>query len=206
MLVNFFATLSLFFGFVAISSFSAHNSVYFMIITFLLTGIFYYLISSTYVSMMLFIVYVGAVAILFVFCVMLLNLQSEGFVARLQYFFYSVIVFFTTFVFIFFLSFFYSVDLSYYPISPYFDISLNFFTKDVTFLSSFYSFYTFYIFFLGVLLFFVTVAATILLGLFYLRVLNVFLRFYHWIFLFFYLLFVYCSFFGAIGILDNVFC
>lgn len=163
MLIIFFATLSLFFGFVAISSFTAHNSVYFMIVTFLFTGILYYLISCTYVSMMLFIVYVGAVAMLFVFCVMLLNLQSEGFVGQLQYFFYATILVMVTAVLFNFFSLCYSASVDYFSFSLS-DFGFNTFTKDVVFLSSFYTFYTPYIFFLGVLLFFVTVAATILLG------------------------------------------
>jgi NADH:ubiquinone oxidoreductase subunit 6 (subunit J) len=163
-LSNLFATLSLFFGFVAISSFSAHNSVYFMIITFLSTGILYYLLSCTYVSMMLFIVYVGAVAILFVFCVMLLSLQSEGFVGSLQYISYTtVLVLFSASLFIFFSPYYvFSADYFYFS---FFDFSLTFYTKDVIFLTSFYSLYTSYITFLGMLLFFVTVAVTVLIGL-----------------------------------------
>lgn len=162
-LTNFFATLSLFFGFVAISSFSAHTSVYFMIITFLSTGILYYLLSCTYVSIMLFIVYVGAVAMLFVFCVMLLSLQSEGFVGSLQYVSYTaVLVFFSISIFIFF-SPYYTFSANYFAFSFY-DFSYTFYTKDTIFLTSFYSIYTSYITFLGILLFFVTLAVTVLIG------------------------------------------
>lgn len=162
-LSNFFATLSLFFGFVAISSFSAHTSVYFMIVTFLSTGIFYYLLSCTYVSMMLFIVYVGAVAMLFVFCVMLLSLQSEGFVGSLQYVSFSaILVFLSVSVFVFFSPYYiFSAD---YFLFNFFDFAFTFYTKDTIFLTSFYSLYTSYITFLGMLLFFVTVAVTMLIG------------------------------------------
>ncbi len=165
-LSNFFATVSLFFGFVAISSLSAHTSVYFMIITFLSTGILYYLLSSTYVSMILFIVYVGAVAMLFVFCVMLLSLQSDGFVGRIQYFSYTaLLVFIVTFIFYFFgPHYIFSTDYFTFDL---FDFMYTFYTKDTVFLSTFYSFYTPYIVFLGMLLFFVTVSVTILLGLFF---------------------------------------
>lgn len=163
MLVNLFATFSLLFGFVAISSLSAHASVYFMIITFLSTGILYYLLSCTYVSIILFIVYVGAVAMLFVFCVMLLSLQSEGFVGSLQYVSYTVVlVFIVIALFDFFFP--YYVFSNEYFIFHFFDFSFTFSTKDVIFLGSFYSLYTSYIFFLGVLLFFVTIAVTLLIG------------------------------------------
>jgi NADH:ubiquinone oxidoreductase subunit 6 (subunit J) len=163
MLVTFFATLSLFFGFVAISSFSAHASVYFMIITFLVTGILYYLLSCTYVSIMLFIVYVGAVAILFVFCVMLLSLQSEGFVGSLQYVSYTVVLVFLVVALFNFFSPYYVFSSDYFVFS-FSDFNFNFFTKDNIFLSSFYSLYTSYIVFLGILLFFVTIAVTLLIG------------------------------------------
>jgi len=113
---------------------------------------------------MLFIVYVGAVAILFVFCVMLLSLQSEGFVGSLQYISYTtVLVLFSASLFIFF-SPYYVFSADYFSFS-FFDFALTFYTKDVIFLTSFYSLYTSYITFLGILLFFVTVAVTVLIGL-----------------------------------------
>lgn len=163
MLSTFFATLSLLFGFVAISSLSAHTSVYFMIITFLSTGILYYLLSCTYVSIMLFIVYVGAVAMLFVFCVMLLSMQSGGFVGSLQYISYTTVLVFSSVSLFVFFSPYYVFSFDYFSFT-FFDFSFTFYTKDYIFLTSFYSTYTSYIVFLGILLFFVTVAVTILIG------------------------------------------
>lgn len=164
MLPNFFATLSLLFGFVAISSFTAHASVYFMILSFLSTGILYYLLSSTYISMMLFIVYVGAVAILFVFCVILLSLQSIGNVNYLQYFAYTfVLIFFTLNVYkVMAREYEFYVDFFEFAFA---DFNFSYFSKDTTFLSTFYTIFTPCIIFLGVLLFFVTVAVTVLIGL-----------------------------------------
>jgi NADH-quinone oxidoreductase subunit J len=76
-MVEFFTILALLASFGAFGSFSAHTNIYFMILSFLSSGIVYYLLSATYMAIMLFIVYVGAVAMLFVFCVMLLNLSSK---------------------------------------------------------------------------------------------------------------------------------
>jgi NADH:ubiquinone oxidoreductase subunit 6 (subunit J) len=72
----FFALLAFTFVFASFAAYSSHTATYFMILAFLCTGVEYYLLSATYLSMMLFVVYVGAIAILFVFCVMLLNLSS----------------------------------------------------------------------------------------------------------------------------------
>lgn len=77
-MVNVFAFLALFAGLCAFSTFSAHTAIYCMILSFLFSGIVYYLLASTYLAIMLFVVYVGAVAMLFVFCVMLLNLSSRA--------------------------------------------------------------------------------------------------------------------------------
>jgi NADH:ubiquinone oxidoreductase subunit 6 (subunit J) len=76
-MVELFTFLSLVGAIAAFSTFSAHAAIYCMILSFLFSGIVYYLLTATYLAMILFVVYVGAVAMLFVFCVMLLNLVSR---------------------------------------------------------------------------------------------------------------------------------
>jgi NADH:ubiquinone oxidoreductase subunit 6 (subunit J) len=76
-MVELFTFLSLVTALGGFATFSAHAAIYCMILSFLFSGIVYYLLTSTYLAMMLFVVYVGAVAMLFVFCVMLLNLVSR---------------------------------------------------------------------------------------------------------------------------------
>jgi NADH:ubiquinone oxidoreductase subunit 6 (subunit J) len=90
-MVNFFAFIAFFSGLSAFSTFSAHTAIYCIILSFLFSGIVYYLLASTYLAMMLFVVYVGAVAMLFVFCVILLNLSSRASRAfsTSSYFFFS---------------------------------------------------------------------------------------------------------------------
>lgn len=72
-----FTFLTLVFSLIGLITFSAPIALYSMICAFCLTAPIYYLLGATYVAMMLFAVYVGAVAVLFIFCLMLLNIGSE---------------------------------------------------------------------------------------------------------------------------------
>jgi NADH:ubiquinone oxidoreductase subunit 6 (subunit J) len=147
----------------SLTSFFVHTAVYFMILTFLSSGLIYYIVGSTYVSMMLFIVYVGAVAILFIFCVILLNLQSNiSSFQKLRY--YSYIPFYIISIFIsFFLYFFFfqTNTLVFYFDWPTFYYS--FYSKDHVFLSTFFTIFSFYIAIIGLILFAVTLFVTALL-------------------------------------------
>jgi NADH:ubiquinone oxidoreductase subunit 6 (subunit J) len=151
------------FSIFSLTSFFVHTAVYFIILTFLTSGLIYYIVGSTYVSIMLFIVYVGAVAILFIFCVMLLNLQSDvSSIQRIRY--YAYIPFFILSIFIAFfvyLFFFQTNTLVFYFDWPTFYYS--FYSKDHVFLSSFFTVFSFYIVIIGLILFAVTVFVTALL-------------------------------------------
>lgn len=161
-LLYFIASLALIFSVFSMASFSAHSAVYFMILTFLCTGLVYYIIGSTYVSIILFIVYVGAVAMLFIFCVILLNLENSIRHSNLKLYAYT---FFFLIIFIFI--FYFSSNYTQVSVFGYYDwkpINYTYFSKDYMFLSTFYTINSPYIFIVGLLLFFVTVAVTAILS------------------------------------------
>jgi NADH:ubiquinone oxidoreductase subunit 6 (subunit J) len=163
-LTIFIAFLALIFSVFSMASFSAHSAVYFIILTFLCTGLIYYIIGSTYVSIILFIVYVGAVAILFIFCVILLNLKNSIKSAPLKFYLYFPILIFLVLTFVYIYTFYFELNSNFI----YFDwpaFSYNYYSKDHIFLSTFYTLNSAYIFIIGLLLFFVTVAVTALLSL-----------------------------------------
>lgn len=165
MILTFFiALLALVFSVFSMASFSAHSAVYFMILTFLATGLIYYIIGSTYVSIMLFIVYVGAVAMLFIFCVMLLNLKNAVKPQPLKFYVYLPFLLFLVYFFVYFHTYYFQLNSSF----NYFDwpaFNYNYYSKDHSFLSTFYTMNSSYILIIGILLFFVTVAVTALLSL-----------------------------------------
>jgi len=141
-----------------------------MILCFLFSGIVYYLLSSTYLAMMLFIVYVGAVAILFVFCVILLNLSTKYSKVSVFSFYAFIPLFLTSFlvaVILFFFgstgfqSDFFSYDQTVFNM---YDHVWSYYSKDQLLTHSIYSSFLPYLIVLGILLFFVTVAVTVLLG------------------------------------------
>jgi len=164
MLTNFFILLALISGFGSIGAFSPHTAVYFIILCFLATGVVFYLFSSTYVSMMLFIVYVGAIAILFVFCIILLNLEVRTTQGRFHYYVFPVLFssFFMAIFFFFNGIFVYDSDFFSLPYLVF--ESLDHYTKDSYLLYTFYNFYIFQLIFLALILFFVTISATALIG------------------------------------------
>lgn len=166
MFLNILAASAFLAGIGSLSVLSAHTAVYFMVLCFLLTGIVYYLMASTYLAMMLFIVYVGAIAILFVFCVILLDFNVRYLASRafsLSFFIISVatlFIIFVTFGADFFVVYPRFIVLSGFSVLPEFAES----TKDSLFLSAFTTFYIPYYILIGLVLFFVTVAVTVLLG------------------------------------------
>lgn len=162
-LTIFIAFLALIFSVFSMASFSAHSAVYFIILTFLSTGLLYYIIGSTYVSIMLFIVYVGAVAMLFIFCVMLLNLKNSLRGPNFKFYVYFPIIISLLFATLYFQTFYFQLNSDFF----YFDwpaFSYNYYSKDTAFLSTFYTLNSPYIFIVGLLLFFVTVAVTAILS------------------------------------------
>jgi NADH:ubiquinone oxidoreductase subunit 6 (subunit J) len=113
---------------------------------------------------MLFIVYVGAVAMLFIFCVMLLNLKNAIKPQPLKFYLYLPVLLFLVFGFVFLHTYYFQLNSNF----SYFDwpaFSYNYYSKDHMFLSTFYTMNAPYILIIGVLLFFVTVAVTALLSL-----------------------------------------
>lgn len=168
-MIVFFAVLAFTFVFASFASYSSHTATYFMILAFLCTGIEYYLLSATYLSMMLFVVYVGAIAMLFVFCVMLLNLSSANTTGRNSAFIHFLYVTPTAFAF------------SSYLLGGYQELSLVSsstgtlvfshpalwvpFSKDHLLTLGLYTNALPVVVLLGFILFFVTVLVTVLFGL-----------------------------------------
>jgi NADH:ubiquinone oxidoreductase subunit 6 (subunit J) len=167
-MIELFTLLALLASIAGFSTFSAHGAIYCMILSFLFSGIVYYLLTSSYLAMMLFVVYVGAVAMLFVFCVMLLNLSSRPGRAYSTASYY----FFIFYAFIFLVACF---ALYYMGATPSFDVICfepsSFWptdeswaptSKDHFFTSSMYEKFLPYLAVLGIILFFVTVIVTVL--------------------------------------------
>jgi NADH-quinone oxidoreductase subunit J len=162
-LAVFISFLALVFSIFSMASFSAHSAVYFIILTFLASGLVYYIVGSTYVSIMLFIVYVGAVAMLFIFCVILLDLRNNLFGSKLKYYTYYPLLFLS--ILISFYVYFYFFQVNSFVV--YFDwpsFEYYFYSKDHSFLSTFYTLHAFYVIIIGLLLFFVTVIVTAILS------------------------------------------
>ena len=201
-MAEFFSVLVFFSCFGIFASFSTHLNIYLIILSFLLTGIVYFLLGATYLAMMLFIVYVGAVAILFVFCLILLHLNpnfikmaSPEFIAFiLMSFFLTFFGFFNYISVVDFQSDFFDFNLQVG--SGFFEQTWSPYSKDELLTSSMYGSYLPYLVYLGLLLFFVTVAVTVLLSLvfvldiLFLVTFYVYLRSYFWGLLFFYVLLV----------------
>jgi len=163
-LAVFFSILSLFFSIFSMASFSAHSSVYFIILTFLSTGLVYYIIGSTYIAIILFIVYVGAVAILFIFCVILLNLNNQFSVNPKSFYFYIPLITFILLTSLYFIFQRYSIFFSDFNNFEWINFNYNFYSKDHMFLSTFYTLNIFPVMLIGLLLFFVTVFVTAVLS------------------------------------------
>lgn len=166
MLLSLFSFITVLFAVFSMASFSAHNAVYFIILSFLTTGFIYYIIGSTYVSIILFIVYVGAVAMLFIFCVILLNLKNSVQNSGIRYYVYYPLTFSIIFFSLYFYTLYYQPSADWYIFNDFPEFYFTQHSKDHAFLSTFYTTNLFYVLILGFLLFFVTVAVTYLLSLF----------------------------------------
>lgn len=141
------------------------------------TAYIMYLVGATFLAMLILIVYVGAIAILFVFCVILFERTP----VYSNYFYYRSVI-----IMVFMLSVFYQIsnlfpsrlllvkNFTQLKFSSYKDIFLSsnenlpvyFFSSQFTFIDSFASFFfitdqgLFYIIFIGFFLFFFTIAVT----------------------------------------------
>ena len=73
----FFSSISVFASFMVIVSRNTVNSVFFLILVFVTVSVLFIMIGAEFLGMIMLIVYVGAVAILFLFVVMMLNITEQ---------------------------------------------------------------------------------------------------------------------------------
>ena len=73
----FFSIIAIFSSLMVIASRSTVNSVFFLILDFISVGCLFIMVGAEFLGMILLIVYVGAVAVLFLFVVMMLNVAEQ---------------------------------------------------------------------------------------------------------------------------------
>ena len=73
----FFSVIAIFSALMVITSRNTINSVFFLILDFISVGCLFIMIGAEFLGMILLIVYVGAVAVLFLFVVMMLNVARQ---------------------------------------------------------------------------------------------------------------------------------
>jgi len=73
----FFSVIAIFSALMVITSINTINSVFFLILDFISVGCLFIMVGAEFLGMILLIVYVGAVAVLFLFVVMMLNVAEQ---------------------------------------------------------------------------------------------------------------------------------
>ena len=73
----FFSIIAIFSSLMVITSRSTINSVFFLILDFISVGCLFIMVGAEFLGMIILIVYVGAVAVLFLFVVMMLNVSKQ---------------------------------------------------------------------------------------------------------------------------------
>ena len=73
----FFSVIAIFSALMVITSRNTINSVFFLILDFISVGCLFIMIGAEFLGMIILIVYVGAVAVLFLFVVMMLNVSEQ---------------------------------------------------------------------------------------------------------------------------------
>ena len=73
----FFSIIAIYSALLVISSKNTVNSVFFLILDFISVGCLFIMVGAEFLGMILLIVYVGAVAVLFLFVVMMLNVAEQ---------------------------------------------------------------------------------------------------------------------------------
>ena len=73
----FFSVIAIFSSLMVITSRNTVNSVFFLILDFISVGCLFIMIGAEFLGMIILIVYVGAVAVLFLFVVMMLNVAEQ---------------------------------------------------------------------------------------------------------------------------------
>ena len=73
----FFSVIAIFSSLMVITSRNTINSVFFLILDFISVGCLFIMVGAEFLGMIILIVYVGAVAVLFLFVVMMLNVAQQ---------------------------------------------------------------------------------------------------------------------------------
>ena len=73
----FFSVIAIFSSLMVITSRNTVNSVFFLILDFISVGCLFIMVGAEFLGMIILIVYVGAVAVLFLFVVMMLNVSEQ---------------------------------------------------------------------------------------------------------------------------------
>ena len=73
----FFSVIAIFSSLMVITSRNTVNSVFFLILDFISVGCLFIMVGAEFLGMIILIVYVGAVAVLFLFVVMMLNVAEQ---------------------------------------------------------------------------------------------------------------------------------
>ena len=73
----FFSAIAIFSSFMLVTSRNTVNSVFFLILDFISVGCLFIMVGAEFLGMIILIVYVGAVAVLFLFVVMMLNVAEQ---------------------------------------------------------------------------------------------------------------------------------
>ena len=73
----FFSVIAIFSSLMVITSRNTVNSVFFLILDFISVGCLFIMVGAEFLGMIILIVYVGAVAVLFLFVVMMLNITEQ---------------------------------------------------------------------------------------------------------------------------------
>jgi len=73
----FFSVIAIFSSLMVITSRSTVNSVFFLILDFISVGCLFIMVGAEFLGMIILIIYVGAVAVLFLFVVMMLNVAEQ---------------------------------------------------------------------------------------------------------------------------------
>lgn len=75
MFTLFYFTLFFFFFFCILATFDIIKAIFFLMLIFIITAIFYLYIGAEYMGFLVLIIYAGAISILFLFVVMLLDIR-----------------------------------------------------------------------------------------------------------------------------------
>lgn len=164
MIFFFLSFLLLLSALLVISAQNPVHSVFFLVLAFLISAIFLFLCEVEFVSLLFILVYVGAIAVLFLFVVMMLEIkvtksENEFFVIAPLGIFLGLIFFFEIFL---------SLDESFAPFFPSTDIYVNWLSSldslnNLEVLGQLlYTYYFFYFLIAGIILLVAMIGAIVL--------------------------------------------